>query len=402
MKLLFASDSFKGTISSKESSQMLTQAAHEVFGADVECHSITIADGGEGTAEAVISAVGGEMVSVSVHGPRWKKTEAHYGLFSSCASDTTISASEDKAVSASEDKAAIIEMAQASGLPLLADNERDPMLTTTFGTGELILDALNRGIGKLYIAIGGSATNDGGIGCMRALGVRFLDAQGQELEGIGSDLIRIDRIDISGMDKRLLDCDVTVMCDVTNPLCGPEGATYTFSAQKGADPAMQSQLEAGMCHYRDLITETLGINPDDIPGAGAAGGLGAALLVFLNARLQSGIETVLALTHFDSLAKESNLVITGEGRTDWQSAHGKVLYGVGTHCQRLGIPAVALVGSIGDGADAIYQHGILSIFTTVPAPMPLEQALTNAHRYYRDAAIRMFRLVKAGMSLQKP
>lgn len=392
MKLLFASDSFKGTISSKESSQMLTQAAHEVFGADVECHSITIADGGEGTAEAVISAVGGEMVSVSVHGPRWKKTEAHYGLFLSGASDDT----------AASYRSAIIEMAQASGLPLLADNERDPMLTTTFGTGELILDALNRGIGKLYIAIGGSATNDGGIGCMRALGVRFLDAQGQELEGIGSDLIRIDRIDISGMDKRLLDCDVTVMCDVTNPLCGPEGATYTFSAQKGATTNMQSQLESGMCHYRNLITETLGINPDDIPGSGAAGGLGAALLVFLHARLQSGIETVLALTHFDSLAKESNLVITGEGRTDWQSAHGKVLYGVGTHCQRLGIPAVALVGSIGDGADAIYQHGILSIFTTVPAPMPLEQALTNAHRYYRDAAIRMFRLVKAGMSLQKP
>ncbi|MBQ7680969.1 MAG: glycerate kinase [Oscillibacter sp.] len=294
---------------------------------------------------------------------------------------------------------AVIEMAAASGLPLVPEAERNPLNTTTYGTGELILDALKRGYLDISIAIGGTATNDGGMGCAKALGVRFLDADGAELDGYGRDLPRVARIDTSGLDARLKDAVITVMCDVTNPLCGEHGATYTFGAQKGATPEIQKQLEAGMCNYRDVIRRDFGIDCDAVEGAGAAGGLGAALKVFLNGNMRSGIETVLELIHFDDRLEGVDLVVTGEGRTDWQSCFGKVMQGIGLHAKAKGIPVVGLSGSLGRDALDITAHGVESLMTTVNAPMPLQSALDNAETLYYEGAVRMFRFIRVGMSI---
>ena len=291
-------------------------------------------------------------------------------------------------------------MAQASGLPMLTEQERDPREATSFGTGEMILDALNRGFRDISIAIGGSATNDGGIGCMRALGVRFLDDEGRELSGCGKDLIRIRKIDVSRLDERVKETRFTVMCDVTNPLCGPDGATYTFGKQKGGTREVLEELEEGMENYRELILQQFGVDLNTVKGAGAAGGLGGALMVFLNGRLKSGIETVLDLIDFDQRLEGISLVVTGEGRTDWQSAFGKVMQGVGTRCRAHGIPAVAVVGSMGRGAEKIFEHGIDSMITTVNGIMPLERALDDAEVLYLDAARRLFRMVKVGYGMK--
>lgn len=378
MKMLFASDSFKGSLTSAQTIGLLTKAANEVFG-ECECCGVPVADGGEGTVNAVVEAVGGQVVTCPVHGPLMDMTDACYGIF-------------DK-------DSAIIEMSAASGLPLVPEGLRDPMNTTTLGTGEMIADALDRGYRKLFIAIGGSATNDGGMGCARALGVRFLDGNGCELEGFGRDLINVRSIDMSGLDGRLKECTVTVMCDVTNPLCGKDGATRTFGAQKGATEEIQARLEEGMCNYRDIIKESFGIDCDSIRGAGAAGGLGAALSVFLGATMRSGIETVLDLIRFDERLEGVDLVVTGEGRTDWQSCFGKVMQGVGVRAKAKDIPVLGLCGSLGRGAMDICGYGISSLMTTVNAPMTLEDALENAEDLYYGAAVRMFNFVAAGMKI---
>ena len=379
MKLLFASDSFKGSLTSEKTVELLGRAAHEVFGA-CECSGVPVADGGEGTVEAVLAAEQGEQAAVKVHGPLMEEIESFYGIFD-----------RDKAV---------IEMAAASGLPMVPEELRNPLNTTTFGTGELILDALKRGCRDISIAIGGSATNDGGMGCVRALGAKFLDQNGNELEGFGRDLAKVASIDLSGLDNRLKTAKITVMCDVTNPLCGKDGATRTFGKQKGATPVIQEELEKGMCSYRDVIKETFGIDCDKIPGAGAAGGLGAALKVFLNGKMQSGIETVLELIRFDERLDGVDLVVTGEGRTDWQSCFGKVMQGVGMHAKAKGVPVLGLSGSLGKNAMDLCNYGISSLMTTVNAPMPLSEALKRAEELYYEGALRMFRFVKAGMELR--
>ena len=267
MKLIFASDSFKGSLSSKRTAELLTKAAREVFGT-CECIGVPIADGGEGTVDAVIDALKGEKTDILVHDPLMDRIRASYGIVG------------DKAV---------IEMAEASGLTLVPEPLRDPLVTTTYGTGELIRDALSRGCRELYIAIGGSATNDGGMGCLRALGARFLDQDGNELSGCGKDLSAVTKIDLDRLDSRLSDASVTVLCDVKNPLCGKNGATYTFAKQKGATAETMKLLENGMQNYRNVIKRRFGIDCDLIEGTGAAGGLGAALRVFLHAAMQSGI-----------------------------------------------------------------------------------------------------------------
>ena len=289
-----------------------------------------------------------------------------------------------------------MEMAAVSGLPLVPASLRDPRKTSSLGTGEMIADALSRGFRDISIAIGGSATNDGGMGCMRALGVKFLDADGHELIGCGADLARVRRIDTSGLNPLIKDTSFTVMCDVTNPLCGKNGATYTFGKQKGGTPEILDELEIGMQNYRDVLRSQFGIDMDAVSGAGAAGGLGAALMVFLNGKLKSGIETVLDLVEFDKKLEGVSLVVTGEGSTDWQSVFGKVMQGVGVHCRRRHVPAVAIVGSMGKGAEDIFAHGIDSIITTVNGIMTLEEALERADELYLGAARRMFRMIKAG------
>lgn len=380
MKLLFASDSFKGSLSSEQTIKLLKKAADKIFDCP-ECTGIPVADGGEGTTDAVISAIHGEKISLTVCGPLLEPVNAFYGKL--------------------DERRVILEMAAASGLPLVPKDLRDPENTTTYGTGELIKDALDRGFTDISIAIGGSATNDGGMGCMRALGVKFLDSAGKELEGRGKDLGKVVHIDTSGLHPRISQVKVTVMCDVNNPLCGEKGATYTFGKQKGGSPQVLDELEKGMENYRDVIIREMGIDPDGMPGSGAAGGLGAALLVFLRGELKSGIETVLDLIEFDSLLEDVSLVVTGEGRTDWQSCFGKVMQGVGMRCRRKGIPAVALVGGLGEGAEKIYDFGICSMMTTVSGIMELDEAIENAEELYYQGALRMFRFIKTGMEITK-
>ena len=378
MKLLFASDSFKGSLDSARTAVLLERAAHAVFGA-CSVRRVVMADGGEGTVDAVLAASRGERVTARVHDPLLRTIEADYGM---------------------TDGTAIIETAAASGLTLLQTEERDPLRTTTFGTGELIRDALAHGARRICVAIGGSATNDGGMGCMRALGVRFLDETGRELSGCGADLARVARIDLTGLDEHLRATPLTVMCDVDNPLCGARGATRVFGAQKGATAAMLDELEAGMQNYRRVILRTLGVDCDAIPGAGAAGGLGAALRVFLGAELRSGAQTVLDLARFDELLEGADLVVTGEGCADGQSCCGKVICAVGERAMRRGVPVLALCGSLGEGCEALFDHGVTSLMTTVDAPMPLDEAMARAEELYERAAVRMFRTVRAGMGLR--
>ncbi len=380
MKILFASDSFKGTVSSAQTIDLLTRAAKEVF-ADCACSGVPVADGGEGTTEAVISAVGGEKIDVHVHGPLLEPVQAYYGKL--------------------DEKRAVMEMALASGLPLVPAKKRDPRNTTTYGTGELIRSMLDGGFTDISIAIGGSATNDGGMGCMRALGVKFLDANGDELAGCGRDLAQVAEIDVSGLDPRVKNVKFTVMCDVTNPLCGSNGATCTFGKQKGGTPRILDELEAGMENYRDVLKRKCRLDVDALPGSGAAGGLGAALVAFLRAELKSGIETVLDLIDFDARLDGVSLVVTGEGQADWQSCLGKVMQGVGCRCKAHQVPVVALVGSMGQGAEDILDCGIDSLMTTVNAVMPLEEALDQAEDLYYQGAIRMFRFIRTGMKLSR-
>ena len=380
MKFLFASDSFKGTITSDQTIELLTKAAEEVFGR-CETSGVPVADGGEGTTDAVVKARSGEIITVPVHGPLMEMEQGFYGRLS--------------------DTEAILEMAAASGLPMVPEEKRNPLNTTTYGTGELLKAALDAGYTEIAIAIGGSATNDGGMGFASALGIRFLDQEGNVLEGRGENLEKVAHIDMSGLDPAVQKAHFTVMCDVTNPLCGPNGATYTFGKQKGGTPEILDRLEKGMQNYRDVIIREFGINPDEIQGSGAAGGLGAALKVFLHAEMKSGIETVLDLIDFDARLEGVDLVVTGEGRTDWQSCFGKVMQGVGDRSAKHQVPVAALCGGLGPDYEKIYAHGIRSIMTTVDGPMPLKEALDNASELYYKGAIRMFRFLQTGMQMNR-
>ena len=372
MKLIFASDSFKGSLPSRRTAELLTRAAREVFGA-CECIGVPIADGGEGTVDAVIDALKGENVTATVHDPLMNRIQAGCGIAGG---------------------KAVIEMAAVSGLTLVPEALRDPMMTTTYGTGELILDALDRGCRELYIAIGGSATNDGGMGCLRALGARFLDKEGNELSGCGKDLAEVSTIDLAHLDSRLSDTSLTVLCDVKNPLCGENGATYTFAKQKGATSETLELIENGMQNYRNVIRGQFDIDCDMIEGAGAAGGLGAVLKVFLHATMQSGIETVLDLIGFDDLLDGADLVVTGEGRADSQSVCGKVMQGVALRAKARGIPVYGLCGSLGDGAELLYDSGITSLYSLADENTSVEEAMTNAEEVYYHAAVRMFSKIK--------
>lgn len=378
MKILFASDSFKGSLTSAQISRLLDTAVQQVF-PQAETVSIPVADGGEGTMEALIDTLGGAWEICTVPGPLSEPVHARYARLPG--------------------GKALIEMAQASGLPLVPENRRDPSQTTSLGTGMLIRHALDVGIREITLAIGGSATNDGGMGAMQALGVRFLDADGRPVRGCGACLGEVARIDVSGLHPAVKETRFTVMCDVTNPLLGENGATYTFARQKGADDGMLAQMEQGMAHYARIAEQTLGKADAQRQGAGAAGGLGFALMVFLNASARPGIEAVLDLLDFDRKLEGADLVITGEGRMDWQSSFGKVPAGVGKRCKKAGVPAVAIVGGLLPGYEDIYACGIESIVTTISGAMTLEEAMAHSESLYLDAACRLLRMLRCGMSL---
>ena len=378
MKFVFASDSFKGTLSSQRTAELLTEAAKEVF-PDCVCCGVPVADGGEGTVEAVLAAVKGEQIPVRVHGPYMEELQASYGRI--------------------DENRAILAMADASGLPLVPPEKRNPLFTTTYGTGELIREALLAGARDITIAIGGSATNDGGMGCMNALGVRFLDRKGQELKGIGANLREVDSIDLSGLMPEVRSARFTVMCDVEAPLCGEKGAVYAFGRQKGASLRELEELERGMQNYAEVLNRTFGGEIRSLPGGGAAGGLGAALHLFLHGEMKSGIDRVLDLISFDSLLEGADCVITGEGKADGMTVYGKVMSGVGRRSKAHGLPVLAIVGGMGEGAERVYECGVDSMITTINSAMPIEDALEQAESLYRSAARRLMRILAVGYGL---
>ena len=351
-RFLFASDSFKGTLSSAQTAELLAAAARRHF-PGCRTQAIPMADGGEGTARALALAQGGRMVHSAAHDALGRPIVASYALL--------------------PHGRAVIEMAEAAGLPLVAPAERD-----------------------VTIALGGSATNDGGMGCMRALGFCLLGAGREELAGRGGDLALVRAIDCSHADARLSRTSFTVMCDVDNPLLGPDGAARTFAPQKGADTSCVERLEHGMENYARVLERTFG-EGFDVPGAGAAGGMGAGCLAFLGARAEPGVERVLSLVGFDRLLQDADLVVTGEGRLDAQTARGKVVAGVAAACARAGVPCVAVVGSVEPGATP--PAGVTATFPTTSGPMTLDYALAHATELYAQAAERLFSALAAGARL---
>ncbi len=380
MKIMIAPDSFKGSLSASEICDLVECAAKEVF-VDCEVEKMPVADGGEGTVESILATLEGEKVVVEVKDPLGRDIVATYGIFN--------------------DNKAIIEMAEASGLPLVSTEDRDVMHSNTFGTGQLILDAIEKGCTTIYMAIGGSATNDGGMGCANALGVKFLDENEKELKPVPANLLKIKTVDVSGISKEIKETNFVILSDVKNPLLGECGATYVFGKQKGATVKEQAQLEEGLAHYISVVEEAVDQSICQIEGAGAAGGLGAGLMAFTNATMRSGVETVLEILDFEEKLQDVKLVVTGEGRMDYQSAYGKVAYGVGSLCKKNHIPCVAIVGGMGEHADAMYEHGISSIMTTVNGVMSMAEAVEHASELCTDAAERLFRLVKLGMTVKE-
>ena len=373
MKFVFAPDSFKGSLSAQRIIKILDNQAHLIFG-DCTCVGIPMADGGEGTLDIIHNICNGKYVQLEVSDPLFQPISSRYSVL--------------------DNGAVLIEMAAASGLPLVPIEKRNPEFTTTFGTGQLIKAALDAGHKQFIIGVGGSATNDGGIGAMAALGVRFLDNSGHELSPIGGNLIHIRTIDTSHIHPALQSSSFRVMCDIDNPLLGDRGATIVFAPQKGATATQLIRLEEGMAHYVSMLKAQLGVDPSNIPGAGAAGGLAAGLMAFLNASLHSGISTVLSLSQFSSVIQDADYCITGEGRADSQSAHGKVLWGVGTTCEEYNIPVIAIVGCLGSGYEELFKCGIKKIYTTIEDGMSVEYAMQHAEEQLNKAAAKMFSDIK--------
>ena len=363
-------DSFKGTLGSGEICAILRE---EILRAkpDAEVVSIPVADGGEGSVDAFLTAVGGQRVRVPCHGPHMEGMTGFYGLL--------------------PDGTAVVEMAAAAGLPL-AGNRLEPDTATTYGVGELMADAAARGARSIVLGLGGSATNDGGCGAAAALGARFLDGEGNAFLPTGGDLDRIAHIDLSGQRPLPM---ITVMCDIDNPLCGPTGASAVFGPQKGADPEMVRRLDGNLRHLAEVIRRDLGAEILDLPGAGAAGGMGGGAAAFWNGKLRMGIETVLDTVGFDETVRGTRLVITGEGRLDGQSLRGKVISGVAARAGRAGVPVVALVGAVGEGADGIYDLGVCGVFTTNHRPEPFEEARLHAADNLRRTIRNLMGFLKA-------
>lgn len=348
-KCVVVSDSFKGTVSSREICEIAQRVIPRHFPAcEVVC--IPVADGGEGTVDCFIQAMGAQRVEVTVTNALGEKSAAAYARIG---------------------ELAIIEMAAAAGLPQVGAL-RCPGTATTYGVGELIAHAVDSGCRKILLGLGGSATNDGGCGCAAALGVRFYDADGQSFVPVGDTFGRIARIDTAKADELLRSVEITVMCDVTNPLYGPTGAAYVFAPQKGADAEKVKSLDAGLRHFGDVIRSQLGIDVSRMPGAGAAGGMGAGCVALLGGTIQSGIDAVLDVTGFDRQLEGADLVITGEGRIDSQSADGKVISGVARRTRAKGVPLIAIAGGIADSAGAVYDIGVSAMFSTDRAALPVD------------------------------
>ena len=378
LKVVIAPQGFKGNLTALQVSRAVDRGIRRVV-PDVVTTLVPMADGGEGTTQALVDALGGDMVPVEVTDPVGSRVVAHWGFLS-------------------DEVTAVIEMAAASGLGLVPLEKRNPLLATTYGTGELIRDALGKGCRKFIIGIGGSATNDGGVGMAQALGAKLLDASGMPVAFGGAVLANLEHIDITTIDPRLAECDILLACDVDNPLCGSSGASCVYGPQKGATKDMVAQLDAALAHYADIIERDLGINIRDVPGAGAAGGLGAGLMVFLKARLLPGIEVVIQATGLVGRLEGADLVFTGEGRIDDQTACGKTPVGVASKAKEFGLPVIAIAGEIGDGYQAVYEQGIDAVFSIAPGPISFSQSVEMAETLTTDVAERAMRLFICGQN----
>ncbi|PSV10921.1 glycerate kinase [Photobacterium kishitanii] len=358
MKIIIAPDSYKESLTAMEVATAIEAGFRQVM-PNAEYIKLPMADGGEGTVQSLIDASNGTIIHHPVTGPLGEQVQGFFGIMG-------------------DGKTAVIEMAAASGLHLVSPEQRNPMLTTSYGTGELILAALEQGVEHIIVGIGGSATNDGGIGMAQALGVQLLDNNGQSLGFGGQALAQLATIDISHIDPRLATIKLEVACDVDNPLCGAKGASAVFSPQKGATPAMVTELDQNLAHYAAIIERDLAIDVKHMAGAGAAGGMGAALLGLFKAQLRSGIEIVIDAVNLDAIVKDADLVITGEGRIDSQTIHGKTPIGVARAAKKFNKPVIGIAGCLSQDCGVVYEHGIDAVFSVVPAAISLEQAFKDA------------------------
>jgi glycerate kinase len=376
MKIVIAPNSFKGSLTAAEAARAMERGIRRVC-PEAKVSLIPMADGGEGFVEAVLLATGGRMETAQVLNPLGEPIEAHYGI---CEDGDT----------------AVIEMAAASGLTLIPPEKRNPLLTTTYGTGELIRSALDAGCHKILVGIGGSATTDGGAGMAQALGVRFVGPGNKALNEplAGGRLNEIERIQMAGLDTRIEESDIVVACDVENPLLGPRGAARIYAPQKGATSEQVELLEQNLAHFARLIARDVGRDLSTIRGAGAAGGLGAGLMAFCGATLKSGIELIMETVQFEKQLEGANLVLTGEGRTDAQTVSGKAPWGVAQAAKRFGTPVVVLTGEIGEGAEQLHQHGIDVIYPIVASPMTREEAMAGSREMLTAATERLFRILR--------
>ena len=381
MKIVIAPDSYKESLSALEVATQIEAGFREIF-PDADYQKLPMADGGEGTVAALVAATGGTLVSAQVTGPLGEPVQAFYGLTGDGAT-------------------AVIEMAAASGLALVPPERRNPLITTSYGTGELIRAALDAGVRHLIIGIGGSATNDGGAGLLQALGVQLKDRAGAEIGFGGGCLADLERIEVSGLDARLETCRVEAACDVDNPLTGPRGASAVFGPQKGATRQMVALLDKNLSHFAGVISRDLGTRVDTVPGAGAAGGMGAALLAFLHAQLRPGIEIVMDRVGLEDCLRDADLVLTGEGRIDSQTMHGKTPIGVARLAKRHGVPVIGIAGSLSTDVGVVHECGINAVFSVLSRVGTLEEALAQAAANVRAASRNIAATLKLALDLRR-
>ncbi len=380
MKIVIAPQGFKGSLTALQIARSIETGVKKVF-PDAETVLVPAADGGDGTLQALVDSSSGTIESATVSDPLGRPIEATWGAMG-------------------DGETAVIEMAGASGLALLALDELDPLNTTTYGTGELFSAGLDAGYRRFIVGIGGSATNDGGAGLAQSLGISLRDVDGNELPRGGAALANIDHVDMSNFDDRLRDVEVTVACDVNNPLCGEDGASAVFGPQKGASPESIKQLDAALSRFADVVESDLGVSVRERPGAGAAGGLGAGLMAFLNARLAAGVGIVLDAVGLDDALEDADLVITGEGQIDHSTIFNKTPVGIAERAGKRGIPVIAIAGGLGAGYQETHDKGIASAFTLVSGPMTLDEAIADTSNLLAGVAEEIMRTVAIGRSLK--
>ena len=379
MKIVVAPQAFKGGLGAFQVCDAIREGIRNVL-PESEILISPMADGGDGTLEVLVQGTGGETFTSTVTGPLGSEVEAIWGVLG-------------------DGRTAVIEMARASGLALVPRAKLNPLVTTTYGTGELIRHALDGGNRDFILGVGGSATCDGGAGVAQALGAKLLDSHGHELPGGGAALADLDRIDVTEIDPRIAESRFQVATDVRNPLCGQEGTAAMYGPQKGATPEMITRLDQALSHYAEILKRDLGRDLKDVPGAGAAGGLSTGLMAFLNAALRPGVDLVADAIGFSSRLQGADLVITGEGQLDGQSSYGKTIMGIGTRAQALGIPVIAITGGIAPGYEEIYRHGVSSVMSITPGPIGLDASISNAHQLIAGSTERALRLIVSGIEM---